>query len=200
MILHSYVRLMNCESTEGVAIEFAMPRPAHGAQYRGYFDLDPLFNAPVTRLRLPRAAAERASPCFLADIWQNAHYELTSLQRQLGARDRSKYAHFVSTTLTVREPPLPQLTDIAAEIGISARTLSRHLADEGTSYRALRQTAIQHWAELFLQDSSLSIEAIATLLDFTDPSNFRRTFRRLAGMTPTQYRTQSSPSTSVEIE
>jgi AraC-like DNA-binding protein len=64
------------------------------------------------------------------------------------------------------------------------------LQDEGTSFRELRGKAIDRWARQYLQQTDLSVEAIAATLGYQDTANFRRAFRKRTGMTPGQFRSQ----------
>ena len=78
---------------------------------------------------------------------------------------------------------------LAAELaGLSVRTLSRRLAEEGTSYeRLVEQTRFSAAVDL-LRDGQRRLIDIAYELGYTDPANFTRAFRRWAGMPPSEYR------------
>jgi AraC-like DNA-binding protein len=78
---------------------------------------------------------------------------------------------------------------VAAELaGLSVRTLSRRLAEEGTSYeRLVEQTRFSAAVDL-LRNNQLRLIDIAYELGYTDPANFTRAFRRWAGMPPSEYR------------
>ena len=74
-------------------------------------------------------------------------------------------------------------------VGTSPRTLQRHLRDCGTTFsRVLEEAKYQVAADL-LADEQLHTLDVAYAAGYTDPSNFSRAFRRMAGMTPTEYRT-----------
>ncbi|MEH6584836.1 MAG: AraC family transcriptional regulator, partial [Halioglobus sp.] len=51
----------------------------------------------------------------------------------------------------------------------------------------LRQDLSRH----YLKRSSLSLDAIAQLVGFTETTNFRRAFKRWEGVPPAHYRRQS---------
>jgi len=78
---------------------------------------------------------------------------------------------------------------LAAELaGLSVRTLSRRLAEEGTSYERLVERMRFAAAVDLLRGDQLRLIDIAYELGYTDPANFTRAFRRWAGMPPSEYR------------
>jgi AraC-like DNA-binding protein len=77
---------------------------------------------------------------------------------------------------------------VAEEMGITRRTLTRRLAQHGTSFTALLEEVRKHSASHYLKTSDHSIEDIAFLLGFSESSPFVRAFKRWTGMAPTQFR------------
>jgi AraC-like DNA-binding protein len=70
----------------------------------------------------------------------------------------------------------------------SPRTLSRRLAEEGTSFRDLHDEVRADFARVLLQDRSASIADVSFFLDYSEPAAFHRAFRRWTGTTPHEYR------------
>ena len=81
---------------------------------------------------------------------------------------------------------------LAANIaGCSVRTLQRRLRRYSLSYSKLvHQTQIECAKEL-LADKKLRTLDVAFAVGYQDSSNFTRAFRRVAGLSPTQYRSQN---------
>ena len=77
---------------------------------------------------------------------------------------------------------------IARQLAMAARTLQRHLAAEGVSFKELVDLARQDVAERLLADRSLSVAEVGYLIGFSEPSAFHRAFKRWRGMTPVEYR------------
>jgi AraC-like DNA-binding protein len=77
---------------------------------------------------------------------------------------------------------------IADELGVSARTLDRRLADEDTSFRELLDDVRLEMARKYLRDPRLSLGEIAFLLGYSEASAFHRSFRRWTGSTPLEFR------------
>ncbi|HMJ12085.1 MAG TPA: helix-turn-helix domain-containing protein [Polyangiaceae bacterium] len=77
---------------------------------------------------------------------------------------------------------------IARDLEMSARTLRRHLAEEGTSYERLLDDLRKELAEHYLREPELGIDDVAVLLGFSEARAFRRAFRRWNGLSPAQFR------------
>jgi AraC-like DNA-binding protein len=80
---------------------------------------------------------------------------------------------------------------IAAALFMSKRTLARKLAQDGTSFREIRDSILSRQASSYLLESDLSVDAIATLLNYHDSANFRRAFKRWFDLPPSEYRFQN---------
>ncbi len=83
------------------------------------------------------------------------------------------------------------LSDVAAELGYSARGLRRQLERSGTSYRKLVDQVREQRARNLLSGSMQPIKAIAGALGFESSSNFARSFKRWTGLTPKAFRDQA---------
>lgn len=77
----------------------------------------------------------------------------------------------------------------ANALAVSRRTLSRHLADEATSFRKILDDVRREFACALLQDRTLSIADVAFFLEYSEPAAFIRSFRRWTGQTPHAFRT-----------
>jgi AraC-like DNA-binding protein len=79
---------------------------------------------------------------------------------------------------------------VARDLGTSARTLQRRLADAGVSYQAILDQSRCEAAERHLGDASLSIAEVSWLLGYSEPSAFHRAFKRWRGVSPQAFRQQ----------
>jgi AraC-like DNA-binding protein len=86
----------------------------------------------------------------------------------------------------------PKLERVAAEIGMTQRTLQRRLAMAGTSYSELVNEARFQLAAELLRDRRVPIASIARVVGFANHSGFSRAFHRRTGITPRQYRSDTS--------
>ena len=81
------------------------------------------------------------------------------------------------------------VTAVAAEVGVSARTLNRRFrAAIDMSPRDYIELVRIEQAKRMLAESNESVDRVRTSLGFLDPTAFRRAFRRVTGLTPSGYR------------
>lgn len=83
---------------------------------------------------------------------------------------------------------VPQVSDVAQQLCLSARTLQRRLADEGHTFQSLVDEARRRLATKLLGGTAYSLSEVAFLTGFADQSAFTRAFKRWEGRTPRSYR------------
>ena len=83
------------------------------------------------------------------------------------------------------------IAEVAEIAGTSVRSLQRELASAGLTYsRLFDQVRFEKGAEL-LRNTDARIIDIAFATGYTDPAHFARAFRRMAGITPREFRENS---------
>lgn len=92
----------------------------------------------------------------------------------------------------LRQQPRWGKERIAERLALSGRHLNRKLAEEGTSFKLLRDRVLHQMAEQGLRESPRVAE-VAEALGFSDESAFAKAFRRWSGMTPGQFRQGLEP-------
>ena len=83
---------------------------------------------------------------------------------------------------------LPSVPEIAAELGMSARTLQRRLGEEGVSFAGLLDDVRQELAVTYVRERRRPLGEIAFLLGYAELSPFLRAFKRWTGKTPGAFR------------
>ena len=73
---------------------------------------------------------------------------------------------------------------VAKALALSARTLSRRLADEGTTYEEVVDQLRRTLALQYLKDPGMSASQIAWLLGYEGSSSFNHAFKRWTGRSP----------------
>ena len=79
---------------------------------------------------------------------------------------------------------------LAAMIGVSRRTLQRHLQQRGQTYARLLEQVRLQLARRMLAESSINVIEVAFEVGYSDPSHFSRAFRRWTGVAPSTYRSE----------
>ncbi len=77
---------------------------------------------------------------------------------------------------------------IAGDLGLSGRSLSRHLSEEGTTFQLVLDQLRKALADRYLRYSNLSQSEISFLLGYSSLSSFSTAFRRWTGQTPGEIR------------
>ncbi|GAB2844255.1 AraC family transcriptional regulator [Lentzea nigeriaca] len=163
--------------------EFAYPEPAHAAEYHLIFGCPLTFDAPATAisfdrkfLRMPVVQDEAGLRRFL----RYSPAELLS-RRDYGADTAGHVRRLLGSGVSGLEA-------VAARLGVSAPTLRRRLAAEGTSFREVREQLLRDQAVASLVRGGESVEELALRLGFSEASAFHRAFRRWTGSSPGSYR------------
>ena len=82
----------------------------------------------------------------------------------------------------------PSFEKITQSLNMSAPTLRRRLKKEGTTFQQFKDECRRDASMAYLSNPELSINAVAALMGFTDPSAFHRSFKKWTSITPGQYR------------
>lgn len=77
-----------------------------------------------------------------------------------------------------------ELTHLAAELGMTVRTLQRRLSEEGTSLRCIVRKQREQMATAYLAQGSLSIQEISTALGYAEATVFSRAYKGWTGKRP----------------
>ncbi|TQV67797.1 AraC family transcriptional regulator [Exilibacterium tricleocarpae] len=104
------------------------------------------------------------------------------------AAGQSDLAGKVRQLLLAHVGRFPNLEQAAAQLFISPRTLRRKLQQLDTTYQTVLDDTREGLAVRYLTQTRMSVQQIASMLGYTDPSNFGRAFRKWTGKSPSQYR------------
>lgn len=167
---------------------FPHARPADLSQYLEiYGDARLVFDAAfcgfvfdAARLDTPLPSNE---PALHGVLRQHADRLLAELAPSTGLLAEVR-AHVLST---LRGRPASAI-ETAEKLGMTRRTLTRRLRQEGTTFSAVLDEARHRSAVHYLESTDHSVEDIAFLVGFSEPSPFVRAFRRWTGMAPMAYR------------
>ena len=83
------------------------------------------------------------------------------------------------------------IDQVAAQFGVSARSLQRRLDDEGHQFAILLGGVRRELATAYLANSGHTVTTIAGLLGYASPSSFTRRFSAEFGMSPQAWRAEN---------
>ncbi|MCP5230162.1 AraC family transcriptional regulator [Accumulibacter sp.] len=170
---------------KALRVQFAHARPTDSAAYQRLFGANVSFDAEVSGLVFASSWLDR--PIQGADP---ALYALVAAAiREAEAKVPMRLADHVALVL-------PQIVlsgmasgEVVARLfAIHPRTLRRRLEREGKSLRALITEARFELAKQLLQNTALSVAAIAAALHYEDSNAFSRAFRSWSKRSPMQWR------------
>lgn len=183
-------RVLSGRELAPMSVSFLHLREGDITEMQKFFGSALTFGAVKNSIALDPAEAETvnvtADPFlhrFLVDYYEDV--AARSLSRRPSLRTR------VENAISSRLPNGTAIIgNIASDLGMSSRTLSRRLADEGATFSAILDELRSSLANRYLQDHDLSISQIAWLLGYTEVSSFAHAFQRWTGRSPTSVRRQ----------
>lgn len=172
-------------------IHLSMPKPPHLQRYR---ELGPVrfhFNEralPGVRVITPRELLQRPMPLHDARTLRQVEESLPRAPRRLP--EAGGWGEFVRMLLRDAGSVPPSLPQLARHVGVSARHIQRCLKDEAVQYRDLSRQARIDLACQLLQVPGATVSQVAARTGFSDAASFGRAFKRVAQVSPGQYRQQ----------
>jgi AraC-like DNA-binding protein len=165
--------------------------PPYVERIESLFGISPLFNQPINRLGISAELVNWRLPQGDLSAFTRCEAECQRLleRRQLRAGTAGK----VRDRLLANPRNMPTMDVLADELAMTARTLRRHLAAEGTDYESLVDEVRAALAEELLKTTDLSVEEIAERLGYSEPSCFTRAFKRWKDMPPRKFRDSPTP-------
>ncbi|WP_327098043.1 AraC family transcriptional regulator [Nocardia vinacea] len=164
-------------------VELSCPAPQYADMFTELIGIEPVFDAPVTRIVMTREILDLPMP------QANPHAAVLA-EQQAGEimqrrRDRQGIAARVRAALLTHGVTASQ-DEIAAQLRLSVRTLRRRLDAEDTSFRELATETRQLLAEELLTIGT-TVEDVAQRLGYADASSFTHAFTRWTGTTPGRF-------------
>jgi len=186
------MRLLSGQPINPLKVTFVYPEPPDISEYTRIFGCPVLFGQKDTSMtldiRLGNMPVRLANPDLLAAFEQLAQNQLADLDRQgeyTRAAARIIISHLDDEKLSIET--------VARQMAVSVRTLQKRLEEEGVVFSDLLREIRQRLAQKYLSEN-YSVEQITYLLGFSEPSAFRKAFKKWAGVTPGEYRQRASLS------
>jgi AraC-like DNA-binding protein len=170
-------------------VTFIYSKPESICEYERVFCCPVLFdqkeNSMTVELALANTPILMANPDLLAYFEAFAQDFLISMDCQKEfTRKVTKIIlnHLDDESLTIQK--------VARDMALSVRTLQNRLENEGMVFSDLLRTIREKLAKKYLRED-YTVEQITYLLGFSDPSVFRKAFKKWSGVTPREYREQT---------
>ena len=168
-------------------VDFRHPQPSNVAYYQKYFNCPVRFSQPHSFLVIP-----------LQTLLQPIHQADQTLQALLLDRAKDQLASLPDITLLdaqIQHAILSGLQQqqanieyVSHKLGLSVRTLQRHLKKQQSSFQQRVQDIRLALAKKYLLDPHLNLQQIALLLGYSEQSAFQRAFKQWTQQTPQNWR------------
>jgi AraC-like DNA-binding protein len=161
------------------------------AEFKAFFGANIEFSADADELIFSTPVA--SLPIVGRDMYLNtlllryAEEALASKPRAACGGTRSRVESTLAQLLPHGRAGLPE---VARQLGMSSRTLSRRLSDEGLTFAVILDELRADLAKRYLSDRELPISEIAWLLGYREVASLTHAFRRWTGLTHRQFRSR----------
>ncbi|GAB2892884.1 AraC family transcriptional regulator [Uliginosibacterium flavum] len=169
---------------------FNRTRPASLEQYTVHLGSALQFDDCLNAMSIPTTWLAQAWPRGSQARMQLALDE-ASLLTAGGPRESLLAALYAHLSRQLRNTPC--LEQASAAFATSPATFKRHLALHGTHFQAELDQVRTHVTLQLIHNQGYSNEQIAAWLGFHDATNFRRSFKRWTGLTPSVLRSRLLP-------
>lgn len=167
-------------------VQFDYAEPPEARRYRDFFPCPVTFGAAPSAFYFDLSADAPAR-----DANRLGFEKLKEHLSSFGGKPDGGVAERVRREIAIHlgaRQAMPELDDVAAKLGLSARALRRKLSGEGRRFRALSDDVAAEMARRWLRETSHSIGEIAERLGYSETAAFVRAFRRWTGTTPAAFR------------
>ncbi|MDO6460166.1 AraC family transcriptional regulator [Granulosicoccaceae sp. 1_MG-2023] len=189
LLWHRFPSWLTGASIRLSRLDLDFAEPAHVAEYKLIYPCATRFNAGRNALVFSPQELERPVVQSMETLRNHLdHAPLTWVNKQ---RLFPRYSGRVRRVLEAA--PGSGIKAVCAQLGTSERTLRRRLADEETTFQAIRDQTRRNLAIRLLCQDAVPVSVISERLGFADPAAFSRAFRKWTGQPPLHYRRQLMP-------
>ncbi len=173
-------------SKAGLRGEMCISKPEGWSLVEGQIGFPIRFEAPEIRIIL----AEELLTSVLPGADPLNHPRLLALCEKVAERAPVETSPVVkvSSFLQKGQNLALSVSQVAAALGFSERSLRRHLEQEGTTFRQLTNEIRERRARDLLANTDTPIQIISHDLGFDTHSNFARSFKQWTGTSPSAFR------------
>lgn len=166
-------------------VRFSYPAPPDTADYEAFFHCPVLFAQEHTGITLDSSTLRLPIAMSDAKLLSVLEEYAGTLLRDADGELRDQVYSFVRESVLRGQDIGVQAA--ARRFAISVRTLQSRLRADGTSYRAIVETAKKDIAVQSLRQGKLPLYDIAFLLGYSEQSAFNHAYKRWTGFSPRQH-------------
>jgi AraC-like DNA-binding protein len=161
--------------------------PAYAAEYERVLKAPVTFNAAWNAVRLDESIVNRRVAILPRYVFGVLIEHAEQLLRELESATTAR-GEVEKLVLPILHTGEVRADGIAERLGVSRQTLYRNLKAEGVTFEQVLDELRHRMALHYLSGKKTSLNDIAYLVGFADPTSFSRAFKRWTGKSPSEYR------------
>mgnify|MGYP006274545575 CR=1 FL=1 len=164
-------------------VHVAHADPGYRREYDAVFQAPTRFNAGWNAMRIDEAWLTHpiaVQPRFVFGVL-TAHADAVAARMESSETRVAEVEALIAPHLHTGEV---SAESTARAMGVSRQTLHRRLQDEGTSFARVLDKLRHRLADEYLDGGKVSLNEVAYLLGYSEPSAFSRAYKRWAGFSP----------------
>lgn len=173
-----------------LCIQLARPKPKNHAAFADFYRCPIRYDADITCLVLPIELMHAPLSTTNTSLAEQGDGIVQAYLNQVGIAPLDKKLR--QAIVDILPSGDINIQKIAAEAGMSVRSLQRHFSDMGGTFSGFVSNIRAAMSQNYLAQNTLPITEIAFLLGYRDTASFSRAFKTWTGQTPTQYQRKLS--------
>jgi len=181
------IRLLTGETKPLLRVELQRSAPENSEEYTQTFACPVLFAQAKNQVILSSEWLEKPLLTANPALYQMLEQQSDSIIKRIGAVDKfsNQVRHEILKCIDGNKIDIAR---VARRLSMSARTLQRRLKQTGDQFQSLLDEVRTEFSVQQIKLNRISIDEQAYLLGFSEPSIYRKTFKRWTGLTPTEFR------------
>lgn len=171
-----------------IEVCFSHANPFGTDFHREAFGFEPVFNAPENSLTFDRDAIDCINVHHTPMQHQQALADCELLAKNARQYDNLRQRVHQIVSAYARKGQSCTLQDVADQMFLSVRTLTRRLQQESVHFREIQSEVRLDIARQQLRNTPLPIKVVAQNAGFSSLAAFTRAFRQQTGQTPGEFR------------
>lgn len=184
--IYNIWKLLLGEDMSVTEINVRFPAPEYYPFYEQMLKTPVAFNQETNCMRFHKISLHRAFILSNPLLAQIAEQQCEALLDSLTHRNELPIR--IRQQLLTNPGQFPKLDALAKIFNMHPRTLRRRLQNLNTSYQEILDDVRERLALQYLHTTNWTIDEIADLLGYSDPSNFRQAFKKWTGNPPSYFR------------
>ena len=184
-VMYNIMRELCGDDWRPIEVRFAHRKPIDETPFRLFFQAPLCFDTNQYAVVFSAAWLNHRLPDFDLEVLELLQQEISKLETHQSEDFSDRVRRVLRTVIVTGHFSADEVAEL---FSMHRSTLTRHLNELGTNFQDLLGEVRFEIARQLLEDSSMEIIEIASLLGYSNASAFTRAFRRWSSMTPAGWR------------